>query len=382
MSPLKRAIYPAPAQRRAPDRAPGCPAFKRDSVLERPDGGIASASTVSPGLHRIGEGDAAHDVVWWDPGALHLGHRRAVRVAPPGVDCTRTSRPQVIEEGMTALQQPGAAERLAARARGCTPWVSVSTMTEWAAGETGEAPAARGLFRRAGGGGRDDCPTTAERPAGTRFGTLVHAVAGDGAARREPGGAGRCRGDARPHGRRHRRGSVGRGDGRRRRRWIIRCGDARRAERDGPMRHRETARDPMLDGDPLIEGVVDLGLRTGRRDDGGGLQDGPGRRAPLDRLRAAGAGLRRAVGLATGKPARAMLAAGLASDAAAAASSARRASRSRIACSSIARWAGAHANCKSASARDRASSSVVRSDLHASDPRGPAGRGRSAASSC
>ena len=57
---------------RRPARA-GCPAFKRDSVLERPDGGIASASTVSPGLHRIGDGDAAHDVVWWDPAALHLG---------------------------------------------------------------------------------------------------------------------------------------------------------------------------------------------------------------------------------------------------------------------------------------------------------------------
>ena len=55
VSPLNRAVYPPPARRRTPDAASGCPPFKRDSVLQRPDDGIASATTVSPGLHRIGD---------------------------------------------------------------------------------------------------------------------------------------------------------------------------------------------------------------------------------------------------------------------------------------------------------------------------------------
>ena len=49
VSPLNAAIYPPPAQRRAPLAAPGCPAFKRDSVLERPDGGIAPCIVGEPG---------------------------------------------------------------------------------------------------------------------------------------------------------------------------------------------------------------------------------------------------------------------------------------------------------------------------------------------
>ena len=70
VSPLNRAVYPQPAHRRADQAASA--AFKRDSVIERPDGGIASATTVSPGLHRMG-GDISHEVVWWDPSVLHLG---------------------------------------------------------------------------------------------------------------------------------------------------------------------------------------------------------------------------------------------------------------------------------------------------------------------
>ena len=75
VSPLNRAVYPQPAHRRTADQAASCPAFKRDSVIERPDGGIASATTVSPGLHRMG-GDISHEVVWWDPSVLHLVSQR------------------------------------------------------------------------------------------------------------------------------------------------------------------------------------------------------------------------------------------------------------------------------------------------------------------
>ena len=52
-SPLHRAIYPPIEHRRAPDQAPGCPAFGRDSVFDRPDGDPALPDTVSPGLYRL-----------------------------------------------------------------------------------------------------------------------------------------------------------------------------------------------------------------------------------------------------------------------------------------------------------------------------------------
>ena len=173
VSPLNAALYPPAAQRRSPAPAPACPAFKRDSVLERPDGGIAPASSVSPGLHRMGGDDAAHEIVWWDPGALQLdveppfGLRRQELIA-------RDVPPHVVEQG-TARHEAWEAERRAAVARGRAPLIAVSTMTEWAAGDTA------GVMER---GPLDGVPeadvvtvSPAEgRPSGARFGTLVHAA--------------------------------------------------------------------------------------------------------------------------------------------------------------------------------------------------------------
>ena len=173
VSPLNGAVYPPPAQRRSPAPAPACPAFKRDSVLERPDGGIAPASSVSPGLHRMGGDDTAHEVVWWDPYALNLdvdppfGLRRQELIA-------RDVPAHVIEEG-AQRHEAWRTERHAALARGRAPWVAVSTMTEWAAGD------AAGVIDR---GPLDGVPEpevvtvspAAGRPSGPRFGTLVHAA--------------------------------------------------------------------------------------------------------------------------------------------------------------------------------------------------------------
>ncbi len=173
VSPLNAAIYPAVAQRRSPGAAPGCPAFKRDSVLERPDGGIAPPSSVSPGLHRLGDGDTAHEVVWWDPGALHLdveapfGLRRQELIA-------RDVPAHVIDQG-TERHDTWQRERLAALARGRAPWVAVSTMTEWASGDAAGV-IARGPLE---GVPEPDVVTVApspSRPSGPRFGTLVHAA--------------------------------------------------------------------------------------------------------------------------------------------------------------------------------------------------------------
>ena len=172
VSPLNPAIYPLPALRRTPAAAPACPAFKRDSVLERPDVGTAPASSVSPGLHRIGDGDGAHEIVWWDPFALHLdvdppfGLRREELIA-------KNVPEHVIDEG-TRQYEDWRDERQATLARGRAPWVSVSTMTEWAAGDVA------GSFEAGPLEGVPEAEVVtldgASRPTGPRFGTLVHAT--------------------------------------------------------------------------------------------------------------------------------------------------------------------------------------------------------------
>ncbi|HEV8392805.1 MAG TPA: 3'-5' exonuclease, partial [Vicinamibacterales bacterium] len=173
VSPLNAALYPPVSQRRTGAAAPGCPPFKRDSVLERPDAGIAPASSVSPGLHRAGDAASPSEIVWWDPFALHLD------VAPPyGLrreELIEKSVPEpVIAEGTQRFER-WRDEREAALARGRAPWAAVSTMTEWAAGD------AAGVLD---GGPLDGVPESevvtvsahAGRPAGPRFGTLVHAA--------------------------------------------------------------------------------------------------------------------------------------------------------------------------------------------------------------
>src|SRR5437667_3030033 len=64
---LNSAIYPPMETRREPQKATGCAEFKsKDSVLLRPDGDPANASTVCPGLHVLAE----TSIVWWDPHVL------------------------------------------------------------------------------------------------------------------------------------------------------------------------------------------------------------------------------------------------------------------------------------------------------------------------
>ena len=182
VSPLDAAIYPAMDKRRQAAAAPACPAFKRDSVLTRPDAGIASPQTVSPGLHdfemRSGE---PYEVVWWDPHALNLG------VEPPfGLRrqelIARDVAPEVIASGQQEYMAWRRAREAAIEA-GVVPSLRVRTTTEWAAPPVGQG------FRPAEDAnvGRpfkaavsvvqvltldaDDL-----RPSGPRYGSLVHSV--------------------------------------------------------------------------------------------------------------------------------------------------------------------------------------------------------------
>jgi ATP-dependent helicase/nuclease subunit A len=215
-SPLNAAIYPHPAARRTPAPAPGCPAFKTDSVWRRPDNDPWTTTTVAPGQHAFAGGDSApgpptlgdggYRVVWWDPRALDLG------VEPP-MGIRRESL--IVKDVPDAVVADGRRDyetwregREHAIAKGSIASLSVRTATEWAADETPgggalpprtAAPAVqRGLFddradadpgsgsigevRPTGSGATeiDDVLVVdargRQRPGGARFGELVHAM--------------------------------------------------------------------------------------------------------------------------------------------------------------------------------------------------------------
>jgi len=173
---LNPAVFPAIPKRRAPADGPEhplpgtdttdamrrYPSFRsRDSVMSRPHGDPATHETVSPGLHRFD----AHDVVWWDPHALHLGadvhaglrHGDLIRKDVPG---------EIVEAGLSRYHA-WRTERQQAIDAGSAPTLAVQQVTQRS--RSGAAPKlpAIDVVR---------LDSIAARPHGRRFGTLVHSV--------------------------------------------------------------------------------------------------------------------------------------------------------------------------------------------------------------
>jgi hypothetical protein len=149
--------------------APGCPAFGDDSVLERPDRDTPGADTVRPGLHRLGASpDGDYAVTWWDPRCLALdvkpllGLRRRELIEDPGGDVVEADRRRYDD---------WRAERQLALDRGSRPSISVQSVTEWVRRQAEGQDAAEWPSVEIVDAGLADT-----RPAGARFGTLVHAV--------------------------------------------------------------------------------------------------------------------------------------------------------------------------------------------------------------
>jgi ATP-dependent exoDNAse (exonuclease V) beta subunit len=180
---LNSAIYPPPATARNQHAAPGCPSFRKDSVLCRPDEETARAGTVCPGLHHFdGETrEAAYDVVWWDPSALRLGAEPPFGLRRQEL-ISKDVAPEVVAAGERRYRT-WRQQREQAIVAGKVPSLNVRTATEWAA--TG--------IRDPGSGIRTDRVPRVEsrvpdgveiiafdlapgRPAGPRYGTLVHAA--------------------------------------------------------------------------------------------------------------------------------------------------------------------------------------------------------------
>lgn len=71
LSPLNKALYPSRADWRKASKAAGCPEFGHASVVDRPmDYDRQEEFSVRPGLIRPEHG--THEVVWWDPSKLRL----------------------------------------------------------------------------------------------------------------------------------------------------------------------------------------------------------------------------------------------------------------------------------------------------------------------
>ena len=167
IEPVQRAVYPVAERRRTPRPAPACPKFGEDSVLERSDRETPGRDNVQPGWHGLGtSGDGQYPVVWWDPRALILdvpprfGIRHQGLIEDPGRDVLEADRRRY---------QDWQRSRAAALDRGARPRVVVETVTEWArrpADEHGPELEVTVI----------DATSGIARPAGPRFGTLVHAI--------------------------------------------------------------------------------------------------------------------------------------------------------------------------------------------------------------
>ena len=239
LDPLHPAVYPPAAERRDPGPAPACPRFGRDSVLERPDGDPAGPDTVAPGAYRFdedGSRDAAvvpfpaagpapppgsgpggggsrtaavsapraaggtpagyaadgtpvgYTVVWWDPGALGLDveARFGIRQA----ELLSKDVPQDIVDRDLARYRAWRSGRDRTVAEAAAPSVEVVTVTELAHRQiAGLAPVSMPepeLLELDRGGRRSG----GARPAGPRFGALVHAVLASVPLDAGPGGVG------------------------------------------------------------------------------------------------------------------------------------------------------------------------------------------------
>jgi ATP-dependent exoDNAse (exonuclease V) beta subunit len=196
-APLHGAVYPPSARRRTAEAAPGCPEFKADSVLTRPDDDPATPATVCPGLHTMSApGVEPYSVVWWDPHVIDLGAEPT-----PGIKretlILKDVPEAVVNEDLEEYDR-WRRSRDEALARGAVPSVVVRTATEWAAGGN-RAAAISGrddrearqvdLFEAEARPPKDPTEGASGEPGvvivdargpgsrgGARFGELVHAV--------------------------------------------------------------------------------------------------------------------------------------------------------------------------------------------------------------
>jgi ATP-dependent exoDNAse (exonuclease V) beta subunit len=167
IEPVQRAVYPTAERRRAPARAPACPPFGEDSVLDGPDREVPGRDNVQPGLHLLDVPDGPPcPVVWWDPRALTLGVQPVFGIR--GQHLIEEPSADVLDADRRSYQEWQRSRDLG-RERGARPSFVVQTVTESArraSGDEGPEPDVAVV----------DAGSAESRPSGPRFGSLVHAV--------------------------------------------------------------------------------------------------------------------------------------------------------------------------------------------------------------
>jgi len=161
-SPLNKAIYPEKSRYRHAERAEGCPQFGPESVASRPFESH-DAISVKPGLHYGREG--ATPVVWWDPAIL-----------PPSHEEYFSDRQTEILGEDEAAEARGEADHAAWQERrttrlesGAKPSIELTV-----ASEATQAPPGVEIELHV-----EQTARHPDRPAGKRFGALVHAALRD-----------------------------------------------------------------------------------------------------------------------------------------------------------------------------------------------------------
>jgi ATP-dependent exoDNAse (exonuclease V) beta subunit len=169
ISPLNAAIYPPKPRWGRPERAPGCPELGRDTVLERPHEVAFNFARMKPGLHAFE--DKGYGVVWWDPSLLRLGVEPKFGVRQEEL-LSKEADPRIVERDTERFEEwEKTREATLARARASR--LELRTATARAAELARGAPAHAGTQPEVE---VVELPREEGRPAGARFGALVHAV--------------------------------------------------------------------------------------------------------------------------------------------------------------------------------------------------------------
>ena len=164
LAPLEKATYPARTDWGRGRPAPGCPSFGPRSLLQNPRGRIEPC--IRPGLHRPQTGD--HPLVWWDPELLDLTVRPNFGLQRERI-LADDERGRAGQDGLARYRQWREGRRLALDS-GSRPTLQVLTVTgEPSPGDPPECPSV----------GLETHPIPDSRPAGPRFGTLVHTLLRD-----------------------------------------------------------------------------------------------------------------------------------------------------------------------------------------------------------
>lgn len=165
--PLYDAVYPESDKRQKPGKAPACPRFGEDSVLARPpDLVVDEKDTVWPGLHAFRDnGKNAYGVVWWDPRTLTLNVPQSFGIRQEEL-LKEPDDPEVLRNDLERYNN-WRTRWDAVRQQAAKAGIVFCSVTAQARTKAADPVPDVELV---------ELPRDASRPAGPRFGALVHAT--------------------------------------------------------------------------------------------------------------------------------------------------------------------------------------------------------------